>query len=81
MCKLWGYIFRISGCALALSAVAFMTVPYTSKLKKITGALSAFFGLMCILSMYFAKKTGHIEEIHAVNQELSHYEVDDDDRY
>lgn len=79
MKRILEWVFRISGVALAVSAATFMTIPSASEFKKVMGILCAIFGLVCIVSMYFTKKPGHTEEIHAVNRELRHHESDDGD--
>lgn len=78
---MWNLLFRLSSSALAVTAVIFISIPAVFGSKKIFSLLCAIFGLICIVSMYFEKKPGHTEEIHAVNQELRHYDVDEADHH
>lgn len=78
MKKTWEWIFRISGLGLAVTVVVFMAIPSIYGFKKIIGLLCALFGFACLVSMYFVKKPGSVEEIHVVNKELEHYDINDD---
>lgn len=78
MRKAWEWIFRISGLGLSVAVVAFMTIPSIYGFKKILGLSCALFGFTCLVSMYFVKKPVSVEDIHVVNKELEHYDINDD---
>jgi hypothetical protein len=73
MQKIWILIFRVAGMLLAASAVVFMSVPTASDWKRVSGVVCAALGSICIVAMYFSKKSGAQEEIHLVKKELEHY--------
>jgi Na+/proline symporter len=78
MRRTWELISRLSGGALAISAVLFLTLPAAFHEKKVFGILCAIFGLICVVTMYLAKKPEHADELQIVNRELRQSDIDDD---
>lgn len=78
MRQVWLFIYRGSVISLCACALVFMSVPSASTWKKTAGIACAIFGTICMVSMYFAKKTDHAEDVHLVNRELNHYPPDHD---
>lgn len=78
MKNFWTFIFRGSGLCLGVCAVVFLSVPTASTWKQSAGIACAVFGSIFVVSMYFAKKAEHAEELQLVNRELRHYPPDID---
>jgi hypothetical protein len=81
MATIWLFIYRGSVISLCVSAVILMSVPIASSWKKTAVIACAIFGTMCLISMYFAKKTDHAEDIHLVKREIEHYPTGSDHHF